>query len=419
MKGDVMTTPANFTFPKFAQLGTWDDPFNTLMFGQKVGDAAASVFRGSDIGGGVTGNVSVNSTTTLAAGANATVSENTPWPSLSLDFGIPAGADGSQGAPGVPAGAFWLIQTSNATVTSGHCWFNPDFPSAPLQVAFSITDGFSSDQTALLSSLKVGDFLTTLNQGGVGLIEITSLDGHTADYWIFGISASGESSYYVGHGQTFNYIFKGPDGANGTAATVNAGNTTTGAPGSGANVTNSGNTTAAIFDFTIPAGADGADGTAATVNAGNTTTGAPGSGANVTNSGNTTAAIFDFLIPAGADGSPGTPGADGSNGTAATVSVGNTTTGFPGTSASVTNSGTSSAAILDFDIPRGDVGETGPNDISTTTTTPMLGVIIGAATTLYTINTAVDGTYTVGIGATTNGQITIQSGLVTAVVEAS
>jgi hypothetical protein len=40
--------------------------------------------------------------------------------------------------------------------------------------------------------------------------------------------------------------------------------------------------------------------------------------------------------------------------------VGSTTTGQPGTNASVTNTGTSQAVVLAFVIPRGDVGATGP-----------------------------------------------------------
>ena len=43
-----------------------------------------------------------------------------------------------------------------------------------------------------------------------------------------------------------------------------------------------------------------------------------------------------------------------------TVKVGTTTTGEPGTDASVTNSGTETEAILNFIIPRGDPGATGP-----------------------------------------------------------
>lgn len=49
----------------------------------------------------------------------------------------------------------------------------------------------------------------------------------------------------------------------------------------------------------------------------------------------------------------------GDKGDAATLDVGTTTTGLPGTDASVVNSGSTSAAIFDFTIPRGDKGETG------------------------------------------------------------
>lgn len=52
-------------------------------------------------------------------------------------------------------------------------------------------------------------------------------------------------------------------------------------------------------------------------------------------------------------------GEKGDTGTAATVTVGSTTTGAAGTCACVTNSGTTSAAVLDFTIPKGDKGDTG------------------------------------------------------------
>ena len=69
--------------------------------------------------------------------------------------------------------------------------------------------------------------------------------------------------------------------------------------------------------------------------------------------------------PAGPAGAPGAPGANGANGTsgasgaAASVSVGTVSTGAAGSNASVTNSGTSSAATLNFAIPRGATGATG------------------------------------------------------------
>jgi hypothetical protein len=58
-------------------------------------------------------------------------------------------------------------------------------------------------------------------------------------------------------------------------------------------------------------------------------------------------------------GSTGPTGATGATGSAATVSIGTVTTGAPGTSASVTNSGTSSSAVLNFTIPQGAAGTSG------------------------------------------------------------
>ena len=49
----------------------------------------------------------------------------------------------------------------------------------------------------------------------------------------------------------------------------------------------------------------------------------------------------------------------GPPGEAATVTVGTVTTGEQGTDVIVTNSGTESAAVLDFTIPRGETGPAG------------------------------------------------------------
>lgn len=147
--------------------------------------------------------------------------------------------------------------------------------------------------------------------------------------------------------------------------------TDTGLPGTNAIVTNEGTPTAAEFKFVIPRGDVGATGTAATIATGTTTTGAAGTSASVTNSGSSSAAVFDFTVPRGDQGIQGIQGIQGETGTAATVAVGTTTTGTPGTNASVTNTGSSSAASFDFTIPRGDTGATGPAGtvaIGTTTT---------------------------------------------------
>ena len=109
-------------------------------------------------------------------------------------------------------------------------------------------------------------------------------------------------------------------------------------------------------------GTNGINGTAATITVGTTTTGAPGSSASVTNIGTTTAAIFDFSIPRGFDGATGpagTPGINGTNGINTTMVVNYTFTGLPNINATVTNVGNATAAKLDFTIPQGLTGDTG------------------------------------------------------------
>ena len=59
-------------------------------------------------------------------------------------------------------------------------------------------------------------------------------------------------------------------------------------------------------------------------------------------------------------GPTGPQGPTGQAGAAATIAVGTVTTSAPGGDASVVNSGTASAAVLDFVIPRGETGPTGP-----------------------------------------------------------
>jgi Collagen triple helix repeat (20 copies) len=61
-----------------------------------------------------------------------------------------------------------------------------------------------------------------------------------------------------------------------------------------------------------PAGLQGNPGAAATIAVGTTATGAPGSNASVSNSGSSSAAVFNFTIPAGIQGLQGPPGPAGS-----------------------------------------------------------------------------------------------------------
>ena len=80
---------------------------------------------------------------------------------------------------------------------------------------------------------------------------------------------------------------------------------------------------------------------------GETTTGEPGTPASVTNSGTNTAPVLNFTIP------------EGEKGDAATIQVGTVTASEPGSEPQVTNSGTKNAAVFDFVLPRGQTGPTG------------------------------------------------------------
>ena len=200
---------------------------------------------------------------------------------------------------------------------------------------------------------------------------------------------------------------KGNDGAVGTAATIRVGTVSTGSAGSAASVTNSGTSSEVILNFVIPKGdkgdqgqqgeqglqgiqgpqglpgpqgipgATGAAGTAATIKIGTVTTGAAGTSAKVVNSGTTSAAVLDFTIPQGAKGPKG------DKGTAATIEVGTVTTGAAGSSASVTNSGTASNVVLNFTLPRGKDGKDGnvtvDTALSATSTNPVQNKVIKAA----------------------------------------
>ncbi|MAB74948.1 MAG: hypothetical protein CMO47_00595 [Verrucomicrobiales bacterium] len=72
---------------------------------------------------------------------------------------------------------------------------------------------------------------------------------------------------------------------------------------------------------------------------------------------------FAFGVPVGLTGAKGEDGKDstvaGPEGDAATIAVGVTSTLAPGEDATVTNAGSSSAAVFNFGIPKGEKGETG------------------------------------------------------------
>lgn len=131
-------------------------------------------------------------------------------------------------------------------------------------------------------------------------------------------------------------------------------------------------------------GPAGPQGSAATITVGAVSTGSAGSNVVITNSGTSSAAVFDFTIPRGDQGAAGN---DGNDGAAATVTVGTTTTGSPATPASVTNVGTANAAVLNFVIPKGDKGDQGPSGISKRIVT-LLGTTDASGNVAFTFSPA-------------------------------
>jgi hypothetical protein len=113
----------------------------------------------------------------------------------------------------------------------------------------------------------------------------------------------------------------------------------------------------------------GDKGDAATISVGTVTTLTPGDSVTVTNSGTTSAAIFNFGIP------------QGTAGVAASVALGTVTTGAAGTDVIITNSGSSSAAVLNFTIPKGDTGTSAYNGYISISTD---------GTTITTLSTSTD-----------------------------
>ena len=119
------------------------------------------------------------------------------------------------------------------------------------------------------------------------------------------LPAEGKSGdAYLINGQLYVYVGSGGNvssnpkwsnvgtikGDKGDAATIEVGNVTS---GDVAKITNSGTSSAAIFDFVLPKG------DAATIKVGTVT---EGKSAKVTNSGNEHEAIFDFVLPSGEPG---------------------------------------------------------------------------------------------------------------------
>jgi hypothetical protein len=211
----------------------------------------------------------------------------------------PQGATGPQGAQGVagPQGA------QGPTGSTG--------PQGPVGPQGPIGQGLTPKGTVANS----GSLPASGNTAGD--IWITSDTGHG---W------SWDGTKWVDMGP-----FQGPAGATGPQGTTGA----TGATGpqgpKGADSTVPGpQGPQGATGSQGPQGATGTAGAAATIAVGTTTTGTPGTNAAVSNSGSSSAAVFNFTIPAGVQGAAGAQGSTGPQGppgpTAVSTDTGNIAT---------------------------------------------------------------------------------------------
>lgn len=95
------------------------------------------------------------------------------------------------------------------------------------------------------------------------------------------------------------------------------------------------------------------------------------------------------------------PGPEGPPGTAATITVGSTTTSEPGGDAAVTQSGTAQNRVLDFTIPRGAQGPKGEQgDPGIGGVTPLTGTLDDPGFSLAALSAGIPGTKSLVIPVT-------------------
>ncbi|MGA1073268.1 MAG: hypothetical protein ACO3S3_11465 [Pseudohongiellaceae bacterium] len=243
--------------------------------------------------------------------------------------------------------------------------------------------------TALVRLTQRVDALNTIHSGDnpprstlgtdgdwyISLDPLTIYGPKTADAWGEGVELATRTQV---SGLTIGGALPG---GSGTSATITAGTTSTGDAGTEATVTNVGTESAAVFNFVIPRGATGATGaTGPTGSEGpqgpqgdqgiQGLTGPQGEtgpqgpqgiqGIQGEQGPQGEQGLQGETGPQGPQGDTGATGSQGSQGdpgTAATITIGAITTGTAGSNVVVTNSGTSTAAILNFTIPKGDQGD--------------------------------------------------------------
>ena len=170
-----------------------------------------------------------------------------------------------------------------------------------------------------------------------------------------GVATGGTTGQVLAKKSNTNYDTEWINPTSGGTVSVNVGETLTGEPGTNASVTNSGDETNVVLNFTIPRGKTGPQGPQGEPGA-DGKTGPQGPAGPGVATGGTTGQVLAKKSNTNYD----TEWINPTSGGTVSVNVGETTTGEPGTNASVTNSGDETNVVLNFTIPRGKTGPQGP-----------------------------------------------------------
>ena len=170
-----------------------------------------------------------------------------------------------------------------------------------------------------------------------------------------GVATGGTTGQVLAKKSNTNYDTEWINPTSGGTVSVNVGETTTGEPATNASVTNSGDETNVVLNFTIPRGKTGPQGPQGEPGA-DGKTGPQGPAGPGVAAGGTTGQVLAKKSNTNYD----TEWINPTSGGTVSVNVGETTTGEPATNASVTNSGDETNVVLNFTIPRGKTGPQGP-----------------------------------------------------------
>jgi mannose-6-phosphate isomerase-like protein (cupin superfamily) len=312
------------------------------------------------------GFVKINTTTETIDEGEAVVNVNGDADNLNFDFKIPHGKTGPQGpaGPGIASGGTTgqvLAKKSNTNYDTE--WIDNSGSGSTVSVNVgetttgepgtnaSVTNSGDETNVVLNFTIPRGKTGPQGPQGKPGADGKTGPQGPAGP----GVATGGTTGQVLAKKSNTNYDTEWIDNPGGSTVSVNVGETTTGEPGTNASVTNSGDETNVVLNFTIPRGKTGPQGPQGKPGA-DGKTGPQGPAGPGVATGGTTGQVLAKKSNTNYD----TEWIDNPGGSTVSVNVGETTTGEPGTNASVTNSGDETNVVLNFTIPRGKTGPQGP-----------------------------------------------------------